>query len=65
LAYSSVFLMELETTNEQYHDLHVLLDKKRTGKTTVVPTQALRNLLMDHSRMCGVITKVGIKIENV
>ena len=55
--------MKLETSLNQYEELHKLLDtKRRKTKMTSAPTQSLINLLIDHSRMCAKLKDMGVKI---
>ena len=45
---------KLQTTTNQFHDMHVVVDKARPKTRTVtVEKDALFNLLVDHSKMVG------------
>jgi len=57
--------MKLETSLNQYEELHRILEtKKRKPKSITVPTQSLINILIDHSRLCSKLTGMGVKIED-
>ena len=47
-------MKKLQTTTNQFHDMHVVVDKARPKtKTVTVEKDALFNLLVDHSKMVG------------
>ena len=47
-------MKKLQTTTNQFHDMHVVVDKARPKTRTVtVEKDALFNLLVDHSKMVG------------
>ena len=47
-------MTKLQTTTNQFHDMHVVVDKARPKtKTVTVEKDALFNLLVDHSHMAG------------
>ncbi len=47
-------MKKLQTTTNQFHDMHVVVDKARPKtKTVTVEKDALFNLLVDHSHMVG------------
>ena len=41
----------LRTSNDVFHDLHVLCDKHKRGGRLIVDREKIMNLLMDHSAM--------------
>lgn len=45
---------DILTSQEEFEELHDILSRTQTtSKTCRVPVEALRHLLMDHSRMYG------------
>ena len=47
-------MKKLKTTTNQFHDMHVVVDKARPKTRTVrVDKDALSNLLVDHGHMVG------------
>ena len=47
-------MRKLQTTTNQFHYMHVVVDKSRPKtKTVTVEKDALFNLLVDHSHMVG------------
>jgi hypothetical protein len=61
-----VITMKLETSLNQYEELHRIIEtKKRRPKSITIPTESLINILIDHSRMCAKLTGMGVKIEDV
>ena len=57
-------LAQLYTTLDQFDDLHAKVDEGRT-KLVQVERQALLNILMDHSMLCGKVEDLGGVIRNV
>jgi hypothetical protein len=58
--------MKLETSLNQYEELHRIIEtKKRRPKSITIPTESLISILIDHSRMCAKLTGMGVKIEDV
>jgi hypothetical protein len=61
-----VITMKLETSLNQYEELHRIIEtKERRPKSITIPTESLINILIDHSRMCAKLTGMGVKIEDV
>ena len=52
--------MKLSTTDDQFHLLHVAVNKARENtKTVSVPKEALINLLIDHGKMVHSLQGTG------
>jgi len=54
--------MKLYTTENQYHDLAELTQKGRS-RTVGLPRVAVRNIILDHSRMVAKLHLLGEAIE--
>lgn len=50
--------VQLVTAHDEFHELHKQVDSN--VKTVRVDAQALRNLLIDHSRMCEALRGVVV-----
>ncbi len=55
--------MKLKTTDNQFHDMHVALNKARAStKSIPISRAALSNVLCDHSNMVGKLTAEGVDL---
>lgn len=57
--------LKLETTDAQFHEAHVELDKVRSSSVSVrINVTHLKNLLRDHSAMVRRLNDAGIEVKN-
>lgn len=54
----------LQLTDDEFHRLHTLAAKNRSGRSITVPAEALRHLLSDHSALYGRLDEVDRSLRS-